>query len=65
MSILTDNKEAAEQMKKRVESISGKTEKELFEQLTTPRNTDSSKISYYPAYDVLSLFTVENQKTKL
>lgn len=62
MTLMAKSAEEAKQKEKRVRAISTEEERKLFGQCTAPTSREAKVV--YPAYDVLSLLTVENQITK-
>lgn len=59
LTLMHDNIDYAKQKEERVKNISEKENRELFLQATQPETRNG--ISVYPAFDALSLYTVENQ----
>ncbi len=62
MSLMSDGPEKAEQKKKRVTTVSGNRERQLFDAATT--SCDRGQVKAYPAYDMLSLHSILSLQTK-
>lgn len=62
LTLMTKSREEAKQKEKRVKTISSKGDKMLFCKGVEPVKREGKET--YPAYDMLSLLTVENQITK-
>ena len=63
LTLMAEDANIASQRKRRTMSLLKKGQKETYEKSTSPTQRDDGKF-YIPAYDILSLLTVENQVTK-
>lgn len=64
MTLMSENKDLADQKAKRVAQIYSDDKRELFSKVTEMAARVGQKPKFSPAYDVLSLLTINNQETK-
>ena len=64
MTLMFEDKGVAEQKAKRVEQIYSDDKRELFSDVTGMVARVGQEPKFSPAYDVLSLLTINNQETK-